>query len=85
MQKVNMILVQRLAFLNIVKLASRDPDIHKRCIDAICADLSQSVFSQHGRADGDVYVEQPVTIEMPHQMNEVKAIDYKASGVVFDS
>lgn len=57
MQKVNMILVQRLAFLNIVGLASRDPDIHKRVIVAICADLSQSVFSQHGRNEGDVYVE----------------------------
>ena len=52
-----MILVQRLAFLNIVGLASRDPDIHKRVIVAICADLSQSVFSQHGRNEGDVYVE----------------------------
>lgn len=85
MQKVNMILVQRQAFLNIVGLVSRDPDIHKRCIDAICADLSQSVFKQHGRPEGDMYVEQEVTIDMPDDMSEVKAVDYKCAGVVYDS
>lgn len=55
--QVNKILVQRQAFLNIVALAAKDADINKRCIDAICADLQHVVFAQHGRPEGDVYVD----------------------------
>ena len=64
--QVNKILVQRQAFLNIVALAANDSEINKRCIDAICADLQHCVFSQHGKLEGDLYVYQEVTIEMPH-------------------
>lgn len=82
--QVNKILVQRLAFLNIVALADNDQDINKRCIDAICADL-HVVFSQHGKLEGDVYVDQEVTIEMPHQLPAVTATEFKIAKDTYSS
>jgi len=45
----------------------------------------QQVFQQHGKPDGDLYVDQEVKIEMPHHLPPVKAIEYKCTGVIYSS
>ena len=65
-------------------MVARDSDINKRCIDAIFADV-QTVFSQHGKIDGDVYVDQEVKIEMPHQLPAVTVTEYKTSNGIYSS
>ena len=80
-----MILVQRQALLTIVSLAARDPDINKRCIDAIVADLQHQFLKQHGKPEGDIYVDQEVKIEMPFKLEPVMATEFKCANSVYSS